>query len=63
MSNERVNCGRCDGSGKIKAAKLLMSQAAIQRLPELAKLLPHEPVPIAEYDVVCPACRGTGKEL
>ncbi len=52
-------CSTCNGAGKIK--RLLMSVAALQRMSQLAAILPTEPVPVSEEK--CPACHGLGEKL
>ena len=49
-------CTHCNGSGKV--GQLLMSDAALQKLSELAKMLPNEPIPVAL--ITCPKCFGNG---
>lgn len=62
MSDDKLRysnqCPNCRGAG-YTSAKLLMSKAALQRINQLAKILPKEPVPIEKQ--WCQHCDGTGR--
>lgn len=63
LPKPRIPCPRCGGKGYVSTAKLLMSQAALQRLDKLAEILPDEPVPVAMGKTKCDGCFGTGVQL
>lgn len=55
---QQARCENCRGAGYLEST-LLMTDDAIRSLPELAKILPNEPVPVERQR--CPVCEGTGR--